>query len=84
MIILKDKGRNIPPRKGDKMYRLYVERNGKVVADLYRDGNVDAYYKFSQHFHDAEVGDVVYWQEEESGTIIAKIMIMEGMKGAAL
>jgi hypothetical protein len=66
------------------MYRLYVERNGKVIADFYRDGNVDAYYKFSQLFHDAEVGDVVYLQEEESGTIIAKIMVMKGMKGARL
>jgi hypothetical protein len=66
------------------MYRLYVERNGKVVADFYRDGNLDAYYKFSQLFHDAEVGDVIYWQEEESGTIIAKIMVMKGMKGARL
>ena len=66
------------------MFRLYVERNGKVVADFYRDGNVDAYYKFSQMFHDAEVGDTVIWDDEESGKTIAKIMVMEGMKGAAL
>ena len=66
------------------MYNLYVERNGKVVADFYRDGNVDAYYKFSQLFHDAEVGDVVYWEDDASGMIVAKIMVMDGMKGAAL
>ena len=66
------------------MYRLYVERNGKVIADFYRDGNVDAYYKFSQLFHDADVGDTVYWQNDASGIVVAKIMIMEGMKGAAL
>ena len=66
------------------MFRLFVKRNGKVIMEYFRDGNTDAYYKFSQMFHDAEVGDVVYWQEEESGTIIAKIMVMDGMKGAAL
>ena len=66
------------------MFRLYVERNGKVIADFYRDGNVDAYYKFSQLFHDAEVGDVVYWEDDASGMIVAKIMVMEGMKGARL
>lgn len=66
------------------MYRLYVKRKGKIVAEFYRDGNVDAYYKFSQMFHDAEVGDTVIWEDEESGAVIAKIMVMEGMKGAAL
>ena len=66
------------------MYRLYVKRKGKIVAELYRDSNVDAYYKFSQMFHDAEVGDTVIWEDEESGAVIAKIMVMEGMKGAAL
>jgi hypothetical protein len=66
------------------MYKLYAKRKGRIVAEFYRSGNVDAYYKFSQLFHDAEVGDVVYWQEEESGTIIAKIMVMKGMKGARL
>ena len=66
------------------MYNLYVKRNGKIIADFCRHGNVDAYYKFSQLFHEAEVGDTVIWKDEESGKIIAKIMIMEGMKGAAL
>lgn len=66
------------------MYRLYVKRKGKIVAEFYRDGNVDSYYKFSQMFHDAEIGDTVIWEDEESGTVIAKIMVMEGMKGAAL
>ena len=54
------------------MYRLYVKRKGKIITEFYRSGNVDAYYKFSQLFHDAEVGDVVYLQEEESGTIILR------------
>ena len=66
------------------MYRLYVKRKGKIVAEFYRDSNVDAYYKFSQMFHDAEVGDTVIWDDEESGAVIAKIMVMEGMRGAAL
>ena len=67
-----------------KLYRLYVKRKGKIIAEFYRDGNVDAYYKFSQMFHDAEIGDTVIWDDEESGKTIAKIMVMEGMKGAAL
>ena len=66
------------------MYRLYVKRKGKIIAEFYRDGNVDAYYKFSQMLHDAEIGDTVIWEDEESGMMIAKIMVMEGMKGAAL
>ena len=66
------------------MYRLYVKRKGKIVAEFYRDGNVDAYYKFSQMFHDAEIGDTVIWDDEESGAMIAKITVMEGMKGARL
>ena len=41
------------------MYRLYVKRKGRIVAEFYRSGNVDAYYKFSQMFHDAEIGDTV-------------------------
>lgn len=67
-----------------KLYRLYVKSKSKIIAEFYRTGNVDAYYKFSQMFHDAEVGDTVIWEDEESGKIIAKIMVMEGMKGAAL
>ena len=67
-----------------KLYRLYVKRKGKIVAEFYRTGNVDAYYKFSQMFHDAEIGDTVIWDDEESGAVIAKITIMEGMKGARL
>ena len=67
-----------------KLYRLYVKSKSKIIAEFYRTGNVYAYYKFSQMFHDAEVGDTVIWEDEESGKIIAKIMIMEGMKGAAL
>ena len=66
------------------MYRLYVERKSKIIAEFYRSGNVDAYYKFSQMFHDAEIGDIVIWEDEESGAVIAKIMVIEGMKGAAL
>ena len=66
------------------MYRLYVKRKGKIIAEFYRDGNVDAYYKFSQMLHDAEIGDTVIWEDEESGMMIAKILVMEGMKGAAL
>lgn len=66
------------------LYRLYVKRKGKIIAEFYRDSNVDAYYKFSQMFHDAEIGDTVIWDDEESGAVIAKIMVMEGMKGAAL
>ena len=66
------------------MYRLYVERNGKIIAEFYRDSNVDAYYKFSQMFHDAEIGDTVIWDDEESGAMIVKITVMEGMKGARL
>ena len=66
------------------MFRLFVKRNGRVILEYCRDGNVDAYYKFSQLFHDAEVGDVVYWEDDASGIVVAKIMIMEGMKGAAL
>ena len=66
------------------MYRLYAKRKGKIIAEFYRSGNADAYYKFSQMFHDAEVGDTVIWDDEESGKTIAKIMVMEGMKGAAL
>lgn len=66
------------------MYRLYVKRKGKIVAEFYRDSNVDAYYKFSQMFHDAEIGDTVIWDDVVTGTVIAKIMVMEGMKGAAL
>ena len=66
------------------LYRLYVKRKGKIVAEFYRSGNVDAYYKFSQMFHDAEIGDTVIWDDEESGTAIAKIMVMKGMKGARL
>lgn len=66
------------------MYNLYVKRNGKIIADFCRHGNADAYCKFSQLFHDAEVGDVVYWEDDASGMIVAKIMVMDGMKGAAL
>ena len=67
-----------------KLYRLYVKSKSKIIAEFYRTSNVDAYYKFSQMFHDAELGDTVIWEDEESGKIIAKIMIMEGMKGARL
>ena len=66
------------------MFRLFVKRNGRVILEFYRSGNVDAYYKFSQMFHDAEIGDTIIWDDEESVKTIAKIMIMEGMKGAAL
>lgn len=66
------------------MYNLYVKRNGKIIAEFCRHGNADAYYKFSQLFHVAEIGDTVIWYDEESGKTIAKIMVMEGMKGAAL
>ena len=66
------------------MFRLFVKRNGKVIMEYFRDGNTEAYYKFSQLFHDAEVGDTVYWQDDASGMIVAKIMVMDGMKGAAL
>ena len=66
------------------MFRLFVKGNGKVIMEYFRTGNVDAYYKFSQMFHDAEIGDTVIWDDEESGKTIAKIMVMEGMKGAAL
>ena len=66
------------------LYRLYVKRKGKIIAEFYRVGNVDAYYKFSQMFHDAEIGDTVIWDDEESGTMIAKITVMKGMKGARL
>ena len=66
------------------MFRLFVKRNGKVIMEYFRDGNTEAYYKFSQLFHDAEVGDVVYWEDDASGMIVAKIMVMDGMKGAAL
>ena len=66
------------------MFRLFVKRNGKVIMEYFRDGNTEAYYKFSQLFHDAEIGDTVIWDDEESGKTIAKIMVMEGMKGAAL
>ena len=64
--------------------RLYVNRKSKIIAEFYRSGNVDAYYKFSQMFHDAEIGDTVIWDDEESGKTIAKIMVMKGMKGAVL
>ena len=66
------------------MFWVFVKRNGRVILEYCRDGNVDAYYKFSQLFHDAEVGDTVYWQDDASGMIVAKIMVMEGMKVAAL